>query len=131
MNRHWNYQDYVNHLSHKNKIVRRWAFSAIENHYSNRYTDEIFNLIGDEDEHLACASPRYLAKFGAVQHAPLILECFKKSEGNVPSNCAEALGEMHYDSALDTMLEYFSTVKSSETFLGILDYLGTIRAISQ
>lgn len=127
MNRHWNYQDYVNHLSHKNKIVRRWAFSAIENHYSNRYTDEIFNLIGDEDEHLACASPRYLAKFGAVQHAPLILECFKKSEGNVPSNCAEALGEMHYDSALDTMLEYFSTVKSSETFLGILDYLGTIR----
>ena len=127
MNRHWNYQDYVNHLSHKNKIVRRWAFSAIENHYPNRYTDEVCNLIGDEDEHLACASPRYLAKFGAVQHAPLILESFKKSAGSVPGNCAEALGNMHYDSALDVMLEYFSTVKSSETFLGILDYLGKIR----
>jgi HEAT repeat protein len=127
MNRHWNYQDYVNHLSHKNKIVRRWAFSAVENHYPNRFTDEVCNLIGDEDEHLACASPRYLAKFGAVQHAPLILESFKKSEGNVPSNCAEALGDMHYDLALDTMLEYFSTVKNSETFLGILDYLGKIR----
>ena len=127
MNRIWDYQDYVNHLSHQNKIVRRWAFSAIENHYQNRYTDEVFNLIGDEDEHLACASPRYLAKFGAVQHAPLILESFKKSAGSVPGNCAAALGNMHYDSALDVMLEYFSTVKSSETFLGILDYLGKIR----
>jgi HEAT repeat protein len=127
MNRLWDYDDYVNHLSHQNKIVRRWAFSAIENHYPNRYTDEVRNLIGDEDEHLACASPRYLAKFGAVQHAPLILESFKKSKGNVPSNCAEALGDMQYDSALDTMLEYFSTVKNSETFLGILDYLGKIR----
>ena len=107
--------------------MRRWAFSALENHYSNRYTDGVCNLIGDEDEHLACASPRYLAKFGAVQHAPLILESFKKGEGSVPGNCAAALGNMHYDPALDVMLEYFSTVKSSETFLGILDYLGKIR----
>jgi hypothetical protein len=107
--------------------VRRWAFSAIENHYPNHYTDEVCNLIGDEDEHLACASPRYLARYGAVQHAPAILESFKKGEGNVPGNCAEALGYMHYDSALDTMLEYLSTVKNTETFLGILDYLGKIR----
>ena len=127
MNRIWDYQDYVNQISHQNKIVRRWSFSAIENHYPNRYTDEVFNLIGDEDEHLACASPRYLAKFGAVQHAPLILESFKKSAGSVPGNCAAALGNMHYNSALDVMLEYFSIVKSSETFLGILDYLGKIR----
>lgn len=127
MNRIWGYQDYVNHLSHQNNTVRRWAFSALENHYPNRYTDEVFNLIGDEDEHLACASPRYLAKFGAVQHAPLILKSFKKSAGSVPGNCAAALGNMHYDSALDVMLEYFSIVKSSETFLGILDYLGKIR----
>ena len=127
MNRLWNYQDFVNHLAHKNKIVRRWAFSAIENHYPNHYTDEVCNLIGDEDEHLACASPRYLARYGAVQHAPAILESFKNGEGNVPGNCAEALGYMHYDSALDTMLEYFSTVKNTETFLGILDYLGKIR----
>lgn len=127
MNRLWGFEDYINHLSHQNKIVRRWAFSALENHYSNRFTDGVCNLIGDEDEHLACASPRYLAKFGAVQHAPLILESFKKGEGSAPGNCAAALGNMHYDPALDVMLEYFSTVKSSETFLGILDYLGKIR----
>jgi HEAT repeat protein len=110
MNRLWGFEDYINHLSHQNKIVRRWAFSALENHYSNRFTDGVCNLIGDEDEHLACASPRYLAKFGAVQHAPLILESFKKGEGSVPGNCAAALGNMHYDPALDVMLEYFSTV---------------------
>jgi hypothetical protein len=107
-------------------MVRRWAFRTIENHYPNRYTDEVCNLIGDEDEHLACASPRYLANYGAIQHAPAILESFKKGQGNIPSNCAIALGNMFYEQALNVMLEYFSTVKSAETFLGILDYLGKI-----
>jgi hypothetical protein len=126
MNRLWDYEDYVNHLSHQNKIVRHWAFATLENHYPNRYTDEVCNLIGDEDEHLACASPRYLAKYGAIQHAPAILESFKKGQGNIPSNCATALGNMFYEPALDVMLEYFSSVKSAETFLGILNYLGKI-----
>ena len=126
MNKLWDYEDYVNHLSHQNKIVRRWAFSAIENHYQNRYTDEVCNLIGDDVEHLACAAPRYLAMHEAVQHAPAILDSFKKDHGNVPSNCAIALGNMFYEPALGVMLEYFSSVKSAETFLGVLDYLGKI-----
>jgi|GEM_PF-719878 len=126
MNRLWNYEDYINHLSHRNRIVRRWAFRTIENHYPNRYTDEVCYLIGDEDQHLACASPRYLAKYGAIQHAPAILESFKKGQGNIPSNCAVALGNMLYEPARNVMLEYFSIVKSAETFLGILDYLGKI-----
>ena len=121
MNRLWDYEDYVNHLSHQNKIVRRWAFEAIENHYTNRYTDEVCHLIGDEVEHLACAAPRYLAKHEAVQHAPAILESFKKGHGNVPSNCAIALGNMFYEPGLDVMLEYFSSVKSENTFLGIIN----------
>ena len=49
MNKLWNYGDYANLLSHPNRIVRRWAFAAIENHYPNRYTDQVCNLIGDED----------------------------------------------------------------------------------
>jgi len=126
MNKLWNYEDYVNHLSHQNKIVRRRAFAAIENHYPNRYTDEVCNLIGDEVEHLACAAPRYLSIHEAVQHAPAILESFKKDQGNVPSNCAIALGNMFYEPALDVMFEYFSSVKSAETFLGILNYFGKI-----
>jgi hypothetical protein len=126
MNKLWDYDDYVNHLSHQNKIVRCWAFAAIENHYPNRYTDEVCNLIGDEVEHLACAAPRYLARHEAVQHAPAILDSFKKDHGNIPSNCAIALGNMIYEPALDVMLEYFSSVKSAETFLGILEYLGKI-----
>ena len=48
MNRLWDYKDCVNHLSHQNKIVRRWSFAATENHYPNRYTDEVCNPIGDE-----------------------------------------------------------------------------------
>jgi HEAT repeat protein len=126
MNKLWNYEDYVNHLSHQNKIVRHWAFDALENHYPNRYTDEVCSLIGDEVEHLACAAPRYLAGHGAIQHAPAILESFKKDHGYVPSNCAVALGNMLYEPALDVMLEYFSSVNSEETFLGILHYLGKI-----
>ncbi len=126
MNKLWNYEDYVDHLSNPNQLVRRWAFAAIENHYANRYTDEVCKLIGDEVEHLACAAPRYLAKHEAVQHAPAILESFKKDHGLIPSNCAIALGSMSYEPALDGMLEYFSSVKSEETFLGILEYLGNI-----
>jgi len=126
MNKLWNYEDFVNHLSHQNKIVRRWAFAAIENHFPNRYTDEVCNLIGDEVEHLACSAPRYLAIHEAVQHAPAILGSFKKDQGNVPSNCATALGNMFYEPALEVMFEYFSSVKSEETFLGILNYFGKI-----
>ena len=126
MNKLWDYEDYVDHLSHSNQLVRRWAFAAIENHYPNRYTDEVCNLIGDEVEHLACAAPRYLAMHEAVQHAPAILESFKKDHGLIPSNCAIALGNMSYEPALDVMLEDFSSVKSEETFLGILEYLGKI-----
>ena len=126
MNKLWNYEDYVDHLSHPNQLVRRRAFEAIENHYANKYTDEVCNLIGDQVEHLACAAPRYLAKHGAVGHAPAILESFKKDHGLIPSNCAIALGKMSYEPALDVMFEYFSAVKSEETFLGILDYLGGV-----
>ena len=126
MNKLWDYEDYVIHLSHQNKLVRSWAFAAIENHFSNRYTDEVCSLIGDEVEHLACAAPKYLAKLKAIQHAPAILDSFEKSQGNIPSNCAVALGKMNYEPAVDMMLEYFSRTKSAETFLGILYYLGKI-----
>ncbi|MBU3950420.1 MAG: hypothetical protein KJ826_19650, partial [Proteobacteria bacterium] len=127
MNKLWDYQDYVNHLSHKNRLVRRWAFEALENHYPNRYTDEVCKLIGDEDEHLACAAPRYLAQHNAVQHAPAILESFKSCQGNIPSNCAEALATMFYEPAIDVMLEYFINPGNKGALFGVLDYLGKIR----
>jgi HEAT repeat protein len=126
MNKLRDYKDYVNHLSHENRLVRRWAFKALENHYANRYTDEVCSLINDEDEHLACAAPRYLAQHEAVQHAPAILESFKSSQGIIPSNCASALAKMYYEPAIDVMLEHFINPGSAETFLGILDYLGEI-----
>jgi hypothetical protein len=126
MNKLWDYEDYVNHLSHQNKIVRRWAFQALENHYPNRYTDEVCNLIGDDDERLSCAAPRYLAMHHAVQHAEAILETFKNAQGNVPGNCAIALGNMIYKPAVDVMLEYFPRAKSANTVLGILAFLGKI-----
>jgi len=126
MNKLWNYEDYVNQLSHQNKLVRCWAFESLENHFPNRYTDKVSKLIGDEVEHLACAAPRYLALHEAVQHAPAILDSFKNGQGNIPNNCAVALGNMSYEPAVDVMLEYFSRTKSAETFLGILYFLGKI-----
>jgi len=122
MRKLWNYQDYVNHLSHQNKLVRRWALEGLENQYPNRYTDEVSKLIGDENEPLACAALRYLSRHEAVQHAPAILESFKNNTGNIPSNCAIALGDLRYEPAADVMFEYFSVTKSENTFLGILDY---------
>ncbi len=127
MNKLWDYKDYVKHLKHPNKLLRRWAFQALEECFPNRYADEVADLIGDEDSHLACTAPRYLAKHGAVQHAEKIMACFQEKRDNVASNCAFALGIMGYESAVDQMLEYFSAANSAETFLGILDYLGNIK----
>ncbi len=127
MNKLWGYKDYAKHLYHSNKLLRRWAFQAFEERFQNRYTDEVSHLIGDEDSHLACAAPRYLAKHGAVQHAEKIITCFQESNGNIASNCALALGMMRYESVADQMLEHFSSADNAETFFGILEYLGKVK----
>jgi hypothetical protein len=81
MKRLWKYEDYVDHLSHQNELVRRWAFNALENRYLNRYTDQVANLINDENELLVCSVLRYLSFHQAVQHVPAIMERFKHSDG--------------------------------------------------
>jgi hypothetical protein len=123
----WSYQDYLSHLTHTNNLVRRWAFKAIEKRFPRRYTPEVAKLIGDSDAHLACAAPRYLAHHQAIDHAPAILESFLKDDGNVPSNCAIALGDMHYEPAVDAVLDRLMHCESVNTLLGILSYLGKIR----
>jgi len=126
MNLIWKYEDYVNYLAHKNIIIRRWAFDAIENRYPNRYTDAVSNLLGDADHHLACAAPRYLAKHNAVQHAPAILESFLNGQDNVPSNCATALAKMKYEPAIEDIIGSLSTNINSSSLFGIFDYLGNV-----
>jgi HEAT repeat protein len=127
MNKLWKYEDYVNHLSHENGLVRRWAFDALENRYLNRYTDQVADLINDENAYFVCAVLRYLSFHQAVQHAPAILERFKSAQGIVASNCAITLAKMHYEPAMEVMLEKFDAPDDSETFFGILNYLGKIR----
>ena len=105
----WTYEDYVKHLSHKNSLVRRWAFDAITNRYPNKYSDEVSRLIGDEDNLLACAATEYLAKHNAVEHAPHILESFKNGKGSVSSSCATALARMKYESALEDIIDSLSS----------------------
>ncbi len=122
----WTYEDYVKHLSHKNSLVRRWAFDAITNRYPNKYCDEVSKLIGDENSHLACAAPRYLAKHNAVEHAPHILESFKNGEGSVLSNCAKALSKMKYEPALEDIIGSLSNNIHSDSLFGIFDYLGSV-----
>lgn len=126
MNRLWNYEDYVKFLSHDNRLVRRWAFEAIEKQYPNRYTDEVSRLISDEHSHLACMAPKYLAKHQAVQHAPAILNSFLNDSGNIPSNCALALSKMKYEPALEKIIESLSNNPNTNSLLGIFNYLGSI-----
>jgi len=121
------YQDYVDHLTHPGSLVRRWAFEAIEKRFPRRYTGEVAKLIGDSDEHLACAAPKYLAHHKATEHAAAVLESFLKDEGNVPGNCAIALGDMHYEPAVDAVLDRIPHCESGNTLFGILYYLGKIR----
>lgn len=127
MNKLWKYEDYVNHLSHENDLIRRWALSALESRFLNRYTDQVANLINDRNENLVCAALRYLSYHQALQHAPAILKRFKNAQGIVSSNCAVTLAKMYYEPAMEVMLERFSTAESSETFFGVLDYLGNMR----
>ena len=122
----WTYEDYVKHLSHKNSLVRRWAFDAITNRYPNKYIDEVSRLIGDEDSLLACAAPEYLAKHNAVEHAPHILESFKNGKGSVSSSCATALARMKYEPALEDIIDSLSSNIHSDSLFGIFDYLGSV-----
>ena len=126
MQKLWEFEDYVGHLKHANSSVRSWAFDAVESLFPRRFAAEAAGLIGDENEHLACMAPRYLAKHHAVQFAPEILESFNRDRGNVPSNCALALGRLRYQPALTDILSRLSTCQNENTFLGIVHYLGDL-----
>ena len=126
MHQLWSYQDYVSYLTHTNNLVRRWAFKAIEERFPRRYTPEAAKLVGDSDEHLACAAPKYLAHHRAIDHARAILESFLKDKGNVPGNCAIGLGDMRYEPAVDVVLDRLIRCENANTLFGILYYLGKI-----
>jgi hypothetical protein len=126
MNLLWRYDDYVKHLAHPNPLVRRWAFEALDHRFANRYTDAVSALINEEDALMTCAALRYLRWHEAVQHAPAILEVFKKRRSLVADNCAVALGQMRYEPAAGVMIEYLGATESPELFLGIVSYLGNI-----
>ncbi len=126
MQRLWTYEDFVGRLAHSSSLVRTWAFDIIEKRFPRRYTPDVAKLIGDPDQHLACAAPRYLARWKATEFAADILDCMLKSRGNVPSNCAIALGDMSYEPAVSPVLEMLPHCEDLNTFLGILHYLGKI-----
>ena len=115
MQKLWEFEDYVGYLKHANSSVRNWAFDAVENHFPSRFAAEVAGLIGDENEHLACMAPRYLAEHHAVQFAPKILESFNRDRGNVPGNCAVALGRLRYEPALTDILSRLSKCQSANT----------------
>ncbi len=127
MKRLWNLTDYIEKLSHHSGLVRRWAFEAIEEFHPRQYVKEVSSLIGDSDEHLACAAPRYIAKNDGIEFAPAILECFKNTSGVVASNCIEALKRMKYENAYDTVLQKYSEITDLDEILGVIDYLGIIK----
>jgi len=122
----WSYEDCVEHLSHANSLVRAWALNIIRERYPRRYTLEVARLIGDPDEHLASAAVRYLASHKATEYAPAILKCLFSGQGNVPGNCATALGDLLYQPAADPILNFLPQCTEANTFLGILHYLGKI-----
>lgn len=61
-----------------------------------------------------------------AEFAADILDCMLKSRGNVPSNCAIALSDMHYEPAVGPVLEMLPHCEDLNTFFGILHYLGKI-----
>jgi len=60
MQRLWTYEDFVGRLVHPNSLVRTWAFDIIEKRFPKHYTPDVAKLIGDPNEHLACAAPSIL-----------------------------------------------------------------------
>jgi len=126
MHRLWSYDDYVGHLSHSSNLVRNWAYYGIEKQYPRRFCREVSRLIDDPDPHLACRGPQYLAKHGAVEFAPAILESFLKRDGRVADNCARALGKLNYEAGFEIMVDRMKSTRDIETLLGVTAYLGSI-----
>ncbi len=128
MNKLWDFDDYVNHLTHRNGIVRRWALDALESRFPYKYADQVSCLLNDEDEHMVCHALRYLSRHQAVHHAQTILEKFQSTQGIIASNSAITLAKMHYEPATDVILEKFTNPGTEEKFLGILGFLGMMRS---
>ena len=126
MHQLWSFEDCVERLGHSDKLVRSWALNSTRERFPRRYTPEVAGLLDDPDEHLACDAARYLGKHKAVEFAPAILKGLFSGNGNVPGNCASALGDMFYEPAVDQILEFLPHCGDANTFLGILHYLGRI-----
>jgi hypothetical protein len=47
-------------------------------------------------------------------------ESFLRDKGNVPGNCAIALGDMHYEPAFDAVLDRIPHCESGNALFGIL-----------
>ena len=122
----WNYQEILDFLSHPHDLVRRWAFDIIEKRFPRQFTPEVAKLVGDPNEHLACAATHYLAEHKAISFAPDILDCFLHGKGLVTGNCAIALGKMRYDEAAETIIPMITECTDFNSFMGILSYMGKI-----
>ncbi len=127
MGKLWNYEDYVDHLTHKNDLVKRWALNALENRYLNRYTDQVHLLLDSENEHLVLDTLRYLTYHKAVQHAPKILELINHSNELISSSTIITLGRLKYEPALDPILSKFHNQINMDDYLSVIQYLGIIR----
>lgn len=122
----WSYEDCMERLTHANKLVRSWAFNIVRERFPRRYTPEVAGLLDDPDEHLASAAARYLGQHKALEFAPAVLKTLFSGHGNVPGNCASALGDMLHEPSADQILEFLPRCNDANTFLGILHYLGRI-----
>ena len=127
MKRLWQYQDFVGHLSHENELVRERAFRVLNTRFLNRYTDQVAVLLTENDVHLVCAAFRYLVHHQAVQYAPAILEKFINSDDILAANAAEALANLSYEPALESLLDRLDATENAEVEMGIIQSLGKIK----
>ena len=127
MNKLFEYQDYVNNLSHENELVRGWAFESLTERFPDRCIDDVAVLVGDESDDLAFQAVRMLARQGAAQHAPAILKRLKSSQGALKQECIRVLGLMGYEPAFEDIRGYFFDGTGSEFLREILFYFGNVR----
>ena len=101
MNKLWQFDDYVNRLTHENLIVRRWAFNALKYRYPKKYAAQASCLLNDENDYMICDVLRYFSNHNAIDQAPVIIEKFQSGQGIIASNSTISLARMQYEPAID------------------------------
>ncbi|MFH1897129.1 MAG: HEAT repeat domain-containing protein [Candidatus Desantisbacteria bacterium] len=103
----WQFEDYIRFASHQSNLVRKWVQNRLVVLYPNQSQKAFVVFLNDSDETIASYAAIIIGNNypGDNECGLALLDCFKKSHGDLASNCAIAIGKIGYKEALPELIK--------------------------